>query len=107
MSRIQVPSLSGIAALVLITPLFMIASSTPVSARSDWADLDCNDLWYERNGLYAHYGHCFKTDRGIKAFHNHPNTYPNVCKPPHGKLPPAAAADVAAIKREEARKKCK
>ncbi len=106
MSLIRLPRLSAMAAMVLVAPLFITAPSSPVSAQSDWADLDCNDLWHERNGLYAHYGHCFTTARGIAAFHNKPD-YPNVCKPPHGKLPADAAADVAAIQKEERKKKCR
>lgn len=102
----RLPSLSGIAAVVLIAPLFMTAPAAPVSAQNDFANLDCNDLWYARNQLYAHYGHCFTTARGKAAFHNHPTEYPNVCKPPYGKLPADATADVAAIKQVEARKNC-
>lgn len=75
-----------------------------VSGSNDFADLDCNDLWYARNGLFAEYGLCFKTARGRKAFHN--VNYPNVCSPPFGKLPASAKSDVAQIKRVERQKSC-
>jgi hypothetical protein len=106
MSLIRLPRLSAMAAMVLIAPLFMTAPASPVSAQNDFADLDCNDLWYARNQLFAHYGHCFKSARGKAAFHNKPD-YPNVCKPPHGKLPANAAVDVASIKQVERSKGCK
>ena len=71
----------------------------------DWDHLNCNDLWYERNRLFAEYGRCFTTKRGKKAFHN--SSYPNVCQPPYGKLPAGAKADVAAIQQVERRKGCR
>lgn len=107
MSCIKSLSLSGIVALALIAPLFMTVSASSVSAQNDFADLDCNDLWYARNQLFAHYGHCFTSARGKAAFHNHPTEYPNVCKPPYGRLPANAAADVAAIKQVEGAKGCR
>lgn len=30
----------------------------------------CDDLWYQRNGIYKSAGYCFKTSRGIRAFGN-------------------------------------
>jgi tetratricopeptide (TPR) repeat protein len=77
----------------------------PVPSKNGFANLDCKDLWYARNGLYADQGYCFKTARGKAAFHN--AAYPNVCKPPHGKLPADWEATVAEIKQAERHRGCK
>lgn len=80
-------------------------TSTVSPSDLDWDHLDCNDLWYERNRLFAQYGRCFTTKPGRNAFHN--SRYPNVCQPPYGKLPAGAKVDVAAIQRVERRKGCR
>ena len=34
------------------------------------AAFPCDELWGERNAVYAEAGYCFRTPRGIKAFGN-------------------------------------
>lgn len=66
---------------------------------SFYKGLSCGELWHERNAIFARHGHCFTTERGIRAFGT-------ACKPPFGKLPPHAKEVVDEIKSWEASKGC-
>lgn len=99
MSRTKLPSLSGVAALILITSVF-----TPAAAQSDGSTAyelyTCANLWSARNNIYYSKGYCFKTARGKAAF-------PDNCFPPYGKLSASEQREVADIKRWESRKGCR
>jgi hypothetical protein len=41
------------------------ADTRPLSVTSPQS---CEDLWYQRNAIWAAYGYCFTSDRGIAAF---------------------------------------
>lgn len=60
----------------------------------------CQDLWMERNTIYAAAGYCFNSERGRAAFGKG-------CFAPYGKLGPDDARKVAAIKRSEQALGCK
>ncbi len=91
-------SLWMIAISLVVSVLGLIGGSTPVKAQG-YAGLTCGQLWYERNAIYAQYGHCFKTDQAINAFGP-------ACFPPYGRLPPHAQSLVNEIVAWERRKGC-
>lgn len=73
----------------------------PVPAKAQgYGHLSCGQLWYERNAIYAQYGHCFQTSQGIAAFGRG-------CFPPYGRLPPHAQSTVGEIMSWERRKGCR
>lgn len=81
-------------------------SGTPALAGDDegmgqnyYAGLNCNQLWYERNAIFARHGFCFSTPRGIKAFGKG-------CTPPYGKIPGNLKRVVKEIQGYEQRKGC-
>jgi hypothetical protein len=47
------------------TFLALVLSAAPAAAR-----YPCEELWSERNAVYAEAGYCFKTDEAIRAFGN-------------------------------------
>lgn len=74
--------------------------SRPASAQGvEFANMSCDQLWYERNSIYAQYGYCFKTDRAVR-------TFGRGCSAPYGRLPPRALATVENITSWERRKGC-
>ncbi len=44
------------------------APPPPAPRPSAYAGMSCNQLWYERNSIFARNGHCFKSARGRAAF---------------------------------------
>lgn len=86
---------------VLATPLAAPArAGDNGSLGSDYyAGLSCGQLWYERNAIFARYGYCFKSERGIA-------TFGAGCHPPFGRLPSNLRRVVNHIKRVERWKGC-
>ena len=82
----------------VVSGLGLIAASMPAKAQS-YGELSCGQLWYERNAIFAQYGHCFKTAPAISAFG------PG-CFPPYGRLPPHAQSLVNGIIAWERRRRC-
>lgn len=77
------------------------ALATPAQAqRTDYQNMSCNQLWYERNLIYANRGYCFQTQRAI-------NTFGPRCYPPYGQLTNAEHGRVAQIIRWERRRGCR
>lgn len=64
-----------------------------------YSQLSCGQLWYERNAIFARYGHCFQTPQAIATFGRR-------CYPPYGQLPPHARVRVNEIIAWERRKGC-
>ncbi|MBU1655790.1 MAG: YARHG domain-containing protein [Gammaproteobacteria bacterium] len=62
--------------------------------------LNCEELWYERNAIYARNGYCFKTARAQQAFGRG-------CFPPYGRLSGWEKERVARIEQWEYRKGCR
>lgn len=83
------------AALVAIA----VASTAQVANAQDFSGFSCDQLWFQRNSIYAQHGHCFKTARGIAAFGRG-------CFAPFGQLTPQAQSTVNAIIAWERRKGC-
>ena len=71
---------------------------TPPPA-GDYARMTCDQLWYERNAIYAAKGFCFRTERARRVFG------PG-CFPPYGDLDAAESRRVSAIQEWEGRKGC-
>ena len=59
----------------------------------------CQDLWYERNEIYARNGYCFRTERARRVFG------PG-CFPPYGRLSGYEARRVRDIQYEEDMQGC-
>lgn len=67
---------------------------------SPYAAMSCDQLWYERNAIYAAKGYCFKTERAIR-------TFGPGCYPPYGKLNAGEQSRVNEIQTWEQRKGCR
>lgn len=63
--------------LTVIVPLYAVTSAQAFA--QDYGRMSCDELWYERNAIYAAKGYCFKTDRARSVFGRG-------CFPPFGKL---------------------
>ncbi len=70
------------------------------STRRGISAMSCDELWYARNEIFARKGHCFKTDRGRRAFGRN-------CFPPYGRLSRAESRQVSRIVRLERRRGCR
>ena len=77
----------------------VVLAAAPVSAQS-YREMSCDELWYERNAIYADNGYCFKTDAAIRVFGE-------ACFPPFGRLSQLEQAEVDEIVRWERRKGCR
>ena len=64
-------------------------------------DLSCQELWVERNSIYAQHGYCFRTRRAIRYFGN------EGCWTRNPRLSRAEHRLVAAIRRVERAKGCR
>ena len=80
-----------------------LAFAAVVLATPALAQPMCEELWAERNGVYAEAGYCFKTERAIRAFGNGNCRYENAEELP---LSQADRRRVAEIQREERRRGC-
>ena len=61
-----------------MTPrLALLAALACLVATPALAQGVCQDLWFERNGIYKRAGYCFKTGRAIAAFGNAGCMYDN------------------------------
>jgi hypothetical protein len=59
----------------------------------------CEQLWRQRNAIYARAGHCFSTERGRA-------TFGEGCSPPYGRLSGAESRQVQRIQRLERMNGC-
>lgn len=71
----------------------------PASALAQPGAISCNQLWRQRNAIYARAGHCFNTERGRA-------TFGEGCYPPYGRLSGADARRVQQLQSWERRKGC-
>jgi YARHG domain len=71
-----------------------------VEAGAPLSEYSCDELWHERNSIYAGKGYCFKTARAIGVFGRG-------CFPPYGRLSGWESDRVAAIESWEYRKGCR
>lgn len=86
---------------------FLAVFSMPISAGTavqvhaqDYSGMSCDQLWYERNAIYAAKGYCFKTQRAR-------NVFGRACFPPYGQLTPAETRRVNAIEQWERYQGCR
>lgn len=94
---------SGISRLPAIAVLTLAAGLAIVpglAKAQEYRRMNCEDLWYARNEIYAEKGYCFKTQRARAEFGRG-------CFPPYGKLSRYEANEVAEIERWEMRKGCR
>jgi hypothetical protein len=61
--------------------------------------MSCNELWYERNAIYADNGYCFESAKAIRVFGE-------ACFPPYGRLSQVEKERVDDIKSWERRRGC-
>ena len=85
-------------ALALATLAGALCGALPAIAQSP-AYMNCGELWYARNEIYAQNGYCFETARARAAFG------PG-CFPPFGQLSRGERATVNEIQAWERRKGC-
>lgn len=85
------------AAIAAMPILFAVGAATPAAAQSG---MTCEQLWYERNAIYAAKGFCFKTQRAR-------NVFGRACFPPYGKLTPAEQRRVNNIEQWEVYQGCR
>jgi hypothetical protein len=81
----------SMALLVALAGLGMTEMLRPTPAHAQGT---CEQLWYQRNQIYADKGFCFKTERARRAFGAG-------CFPPYGRLSATERRTVASIQREE------
>lgn len=74
-------------------------TSTAARAGAPLFEYSCQELWMERNGIYANKGHCFKTAKAIAVFGK-------ACFAPYGKLSGAEYSTVMKIRYWEGVKGC-
>ena len=101
--RLKLAKLSGL--FVAVSFAFLIPAGSPVSLigdakAQDYRYWNCQDLWYERNSIYANQGYCFKTRRAQ-------NVFGRSCFAPWGRLTGAQQRRVDQIVRWERRKGCR
>lgn len=85
------------AAITIVPMMFGMAAMAPAKAQSG---MTCEQLWYERNSIYAAKGFCFKTQRAR-------NVFGRGCFPPYGKLTPAEQRRVNNIEQWEVYQGCR
>jgi Domain of unknown function (DUF4424)/YARHG domain len=64
-----VPS-SNVSVLVLTPAQADLGSMRGADTPPDVANLDCAQLWHQRNSIFKAGGYCFRTPRGIASFGN-------------------------------------
>ena len=84
------------AATLMLTGIGL--SSLPARAGEYYA-MNCDDLWYARNAIYADAGYCFKTDQAISVFGEG-------CFGRKGRLTRAETREVGAIRAAERAQYC-
>jgi hypothetical protein len=77
----------------------LLLAAAPAAAQS-YRLMNCGELWYARNAIYAENGYCFKTRDAIRVFGR-------ACFPPYGRLSRAEQAEVDLIVSWEKRKGCR
>jgi hypothetical protein len=70
-----------------------------VQAHEPFDDYSCDELWKERNSIYADNGYCFTTEKAIAVFGHG-------CFPPYGRLSALDRNLVAEVESWERRKGC-
>jgi hypothetical protein len=76
-----------------------VRAPTATNAPKSGASMSCDELWHERNAIYARNGYCFKTAKAIAAFGKS-------CFPPYGALQGPDRNRVAEISIWEKQKAC-
>ena len=71
-----------------------------VQAHEPFDDYSCEQLWKERNSIYADNGYCFETAKAIAVFGHG-------CFPPYGRLKALDKGLVAEVESWEHRKGCR
>ena len=84
---------------VLAVTAALPAATSTAEAGQPYFEMTCDELWYERNAVYDHFGYCFKTERARSVFGTD-------CHAPWGKLTKSAQKQVNEIKHWEHEKGC-
>ena len=88
--KTAVKVIAGAAALLMMSSTAMAQS---------YRDMNCDELWYARNSIYADNGYCFQTARAIRTFGTN-------CFSPWGELSRSEQQEVDLIRSWERRKGC-
>lgn len=92
---------TGVSAPAAPTPPKADAAPPPnfTAAPASPATMSCDELWHERNAIYARNGYCFKTPKAIA-------TFGKSCFPPYGELQGQEKNRVTEIRIWEQQKGC-
>jgi hypothetical protein len=85
------------------TALLLAGLGLALGAAAAKADFPCDELWGERNAVYADAGYCFRTERGIRAFGREGCRHDDIADVP---LSARDRRKVAEIQAEERRNGC-
>ena len=70
-SKLSAPSRQTAMRNLLLTTVALICFATLANAfEVDGVEINCGNLWYARNNIFARNGYCFHTERGIRVFGN-------------------------------------
>jgi hypothetical protein len=86
------------AGAMALAALLSLQIAGPAAAQP-YRFMSCDELWYERNAIYAEKGYCFETRRARRVFGD-------ACFPPFGRLTQWEQHRVDEILRWERRKGC-
>jgi hypothetical protein len=84
----------------LLAALPAIGFISAVQAGAPASEYSCDELWRERNAIYAEKGYCFKSAKAIAVFGRG-------CFPPYGKLEQWQKERIAEVEYWEHRKGCR
>ncbi|MBY6242180.1 YARHG domain-containing protein [Methylosinus sp. Sm6] len=87
-----------VAAIAVLSTVSSVGAPLPAGAQPA-RGFSCEQLWRQRNAIYARAGHCFSTDRGRA-------TFGEGCYPPYGRLSGADSRQVQRIRRLERMNGC-
>ena len=97
-----VPS-SNLSVLILKPAQPDLGSTRDAGSPTDVTNLDCAQLWHQRNGIFKAGGYCFRTPRGVASFGNAGCKYDNIVDVP---LSDRDRQLVTAIRATERSKRC-
>lgn len=84
---------------IAVAGAIVFIALTGSAAAQSYRAMDCDELWYARNAIYADNGYCFETRRALRAFGE-------ACFPPYGELSRSEQREVDTIRDWERRKRC-
>jgi len=100
-SRGKIMAISNLNLRVLVASGVIVAGlgTVDLARAQDASVMSCEELWHERNQIYADNGYCFKTERAQSEFGRG-------CFPPYGRLGSDESRRVRQLQSWERRQGC-